>query len=288
MDIGPGDRIELAGQSYLVQRDAVERGFSYDDVKFWVKKCLLEANGEPRILKLVFHESFKLKIAGFDVRCYRSPSKEARILKLVQGDARFMQGQTVLDAAGNPVRIIEVVRGMRLDALAAQNTLPHPAYFREVLPGLLRHFLEACEAIAHLHANREIHGDICGDHLLLEHQSGRCRWIDFDYAFENTENPFGLDVYGLGDLLLFLCGRGHHSLQSLREKGWPDALLGGLSPDDYCLLYPNRLANLGKIYPYLPGQLNQVLMHFSAQSDVCYESVAEFLDELRPCLAGWF
>ena len=40
MSIGPGDVIALNGFNYLVHRDAVERGSSYKDTKFWVKKCM--------------------------------------------------------------------------------------------------------------------------------------------------------------------------------------------------------------------------------------------------------
>lgn len=85
MDIGPGDVIAVNDRHYLVSRDAVERGFAYEDVKFWVKKCRELESGEAKILKLVFHEHFDLGVGELKVRCYRSPRKEGRMLDLVRG-----------------------------------------------------------------------------------------------------------------------------------------------------------------------------------------------------------
>lgn len=115
MSIGPGDVIHVGGRHFLVHRDAVERGFAYKDTKFWVKKCMELETGAPKLLKLVFHERFHLSYGCVKIPCYRSPRKEARMLDLVRGDARFMQGRTALDAMGNPVRIIDIISGKRID-----------------------------------------------------------------------------------------------------------------------------------------------------------------------------
>jgi hypothetical protein len=44
------------------------------------------------------------------------------------------------------------------------------------------------------------------------------------------------------------------------------------------------VVNLRKIFPYIPEDLNRVLMHYSAASEVFYESVPELLADLEPCL----
>ena len=61
-----------------------------EDPKFWVKRCLELENGAFRILKLEFQESFDQHIGPLTIPCRRSAAKEARILRLVAGDARFM------------------------------------------------------------------------------------------------------------------------------------------------------------------------------------------------------
>jgi len=43
--------------------------------------------------------------------------------------------------------------------------------------------------------------------------------------------------------------------------------------------------NLRKLYPYIPVELNRVLLHFSAGSEVFYDSVEELTEDLRACRA---
>ncbi|WP_029896364.1 serine/threonine protein kinase [Desulfohalovibrio reitneri] len=284
MSVDHGDVIRLGGRHYLVLRDECEQRFGIDDPKYWVKRCREMESGERRILKLVFHETFPIKLGDFEIRCYRSPEKEARILNLVRGDLRFMQGETIPDAKGNPVRVLDIVRGRRLDLRVEDIDADHETYFHEHFPGILNKFMGACEAISFLHSRWEKHGDIRRDHLLVEYETGAYRWIDFDYAFDFHENPWGLDIFGLGNILLFLAGKGEHTTQNLAEKGFSDEVLSSLEPDDFTLMFANRLANLGKLYPYIPRELNNVLLHFSIGTYVFYDHVEEMLDELRPCL----
>jgi hypothetical protein len=76
-----------------------------------------------------------------------------------------------------------------------------------MLPEILEKFAESCRAIEFLHMHGENHGDIRRDHLWLEQGTGNYVWIDFDYTYEFQENPFGLDIFGLGNLLLYLVGK---------------------------------------------------------------------------------
>ncbi len=284
MEIGYGDVISIGGLHYLVLRDEAERCYGIEDPKYWVKRCLVLETGERAILKLVFHESFDLELGNLTIRCYRSPEKEARILDLVRGDLRFMQGKSRHDSAGNVVRILEVISGKRLDQAVYEIEADHKTYFREHFPGILEKFMGSCEAIAFLHGHGELHGDIRRDHLWIEHRTGRYRWIDFDYTYDFAESPFGLDIFGLGSLLVFLAGKGIYRIQELEEMGFGDRFLDSLTNEDFSLLYVNRIVNLKKIFPYIPDSLNNVLLHFSQGAEVFYESVDEFLADLRPCL----
>ncbi|MGB9712358.1 MAG: serine/threonine protein kinase [Dissulfurimicrobium sp.] len=280
MEISYGDVIALGGLHYLVLRDEAERSFGIEDPKYWVKRCTVLETGDRRILKLVFHESFPLQLGKLVVKCYRSPEKEARILALVRGDRRFMQGITIKDERGNPVRIIDIIRGKRLDETVADIEADHRTYFFEFFPEILEKFMGACEAIEFLHSKGEKHGDIRRDHLWIESGTGHYRWIDFDYTYDFHENPFGLDIFGLGSIFIFLAGKGIYNLQAIEGLGRIEARL---VPGDFSLLYPNRLVNLKKVFPYIPDELNRVCMHFSSDVEVFYESVDEFLRELDIC-----
>ncbi|MFW5730801.1 MAG: serine/threonine protein kinase [Desulfonatronovibrionaceae bacterium] len=279
--ISYGDVIELESRHFLVLRDEAERRFGMEDPKFWVKRCRVLETGSRAILKLVFHEKFNQQIGPVVINCYRSPEKESRILDLVRGDGRFMQGETVRDEAGNPVRIIEVINGKSLDNIVEDLDMGHEQYFHEEFPEILQKFLQTCQAIGYLHNHGEKHGDIRRDHIFVERGTRAYRWIDFDYAYESVENPFGLDVFGLGGILLFAAGKGVHESQALAGTDQGGAVLAKTTPDDFSLLFPNRLVNLKTLFPYIPESLNRVLMHFSRGTCVAYETVPEMLEDLE-------
>ncbi len=284
MALEPGDVLELQGRRYVLKGVEYEGRFGLDDEpKHWVKRAIDWEDGSAKVIKLVFYEEFDLPIGELKVRCFRSPDKESRILRLVEGHPNFMQGLTLRDVAGNNVRVLDRVRGVplnkRLDALR----LSHQEYHQRHLRALLAGMVEALEAIAFLHAHQERHGDIRRDHLFVESEGGLLRWIDFDYNFELKENPFGLDLFGLGNVLCYVVGRGIPTLHEIKQNRPQDLDLldtGDLSP-----VIPSRIFNLRKLYPYLPEQLNRVLMHFSAASPVYYESVPEILADLLPALS---
>lgn len=284
MDIDYGDVILLGGEHYLVLKNEMERRFGIEDPKYWVKRVRHMESNTPRILKLVFYEKFPMKIGPFEIKCYRSPKKEARILDLVRGDRRFMQGVTHKDEKGNAVRVLDIVRGRRLDVVVHKIEADHYTYFHEHFPDILEKYIGACEAIRFLHNHDEKHGDVRRDHLWVEYDSGDYRWIDFDYAFELYENPFGLDVFGLGSILVYLVGKANITMSCAREAGMLECLEADLEPDDYSVVIGNRVVNLKKIYDYIPKELNNVLMHFSSGSRVFYESVDELLIDMTAAL----
>lgn len=279
MDIDYGDVIAVGGRHYLVHKNESERRFGLEDPKYWVKKCECLETGERKLVKLVFHEQFPMTIGSYTIRCFRSPQKEARILALVAGDVRFMQGETFPDAAGNAVRVIEPVVGRSLDNEVEALDMPHETYFHTVFPGMLKKFVGACEALSFLHGNFEQHGDVRRDHIFVEYATGNWRWIDFDYSFEFKENPFGLDLFGLGNILLFLTGKGDHTVQSCGFSS------GDVGANDCSILFPNRLVNLRRLFPYVPVKLNAILGRFSSGAEVFYDSAAELVADLADCCA---
>jgi hypothetical protein len=228
----------------------------------------------------VFHEEFVQQLGSVSIRSFRSEIKEARILELVKDDPRFMHGFSVTDEAGNLVRVLSMIRGRRLDLVVQGQPGDHREYFDSGLRDMLRLFVSACEGIGFLHDHHELHGDVRRDHLWFESSTGIVRWIDFDYAYEAGANPFALDLFGLGNVLLFIVGKQIYTPGVFNDMDGRAAI----GPDDFSLIYKNRLVNLRCLFPYIPKKLNQVLMHFSAGAGVYYESVNEFLADLRPCL----
>jgi len=277
-----GDIILVDGRYFLVTGYTREGRFGVDEqIKPWVPRVEDLASGEKRILKLVFHETFDITLGSFTIPCYRNPEKEARILELVRDHPHFMQGEAVLDEAGNLVRILEIIGGSRLDKYIHRSNLPHREYFFRELPAILRQFLDCVAAIDFLHRHGFRHGDIRRDHILVERGSGLFRWIDFDYDFYMPERPFALDIYELGNLLMYLTARGnYHPREILNDPNLGEETLQRLEPGDYALLSRNRVVNLQKLFPYIPTELNNIFLHFSTATTVFYDTAAEFLDDL--------
>ena len=287
ISIGPGDYIEVADQRFLVKGEQRENRFGIEDPKFWVKNAIDCNSQERKILKLYYLETFSTQLGGVKIPCYRNPWKEGEILKLVEGHPSFMQGKTYTDAVNNPVRVLDIVRGTNFLNYLDQFKLPHKTFFWTVLPDILRRLIDAFKAIGHLHANGYRHGDIRNDHLYVNRGSSHYIWIDFDYDFDLMENPFSLDIFGLGNLLTYAIGKGFHELYLIRNDPYVYGdLIDQLTPEDFSLLHKSRLVNLQKLYPYIPTMLNNILRHFSSGAHVFYESVDEITEDLEGYLAS--
>jgi serine/threonine protein kinase len=275
-----GDVVILGGRPYLIRHNAKEGRFGVDDeIKFWVKRSIDLESGSLKIIKLVFYEAFKTRIGGIEFECFRSPKKEARILDKVAGHDNFMHGYSIEDEESNLIRVLDYIFGKSLHAYIESLQMDHKSYFYNFFPSILSNFMGSIEAIRFLHQLGEKHGDIRRDHILIDRNSGRYRWIDFDFNYRHRENIYGYDLFGLGNVLVFLVGMGDVLLPDLKKQNHP--ALEGLREEDLNIVFNNRVTNLKKIYPYIPESLNRVLMHFSKGTNWFYETTTQLLDDLR-------
>jgi hypothetical protein len=273
------DVVVLNGVPFFVRNNEREGRFGLDDEpKFWVKRSINLLTGETKILKWVFKEQFNVKIGTLVFECVRNPHKEARILELVRGRDDFMQGRTVPDSAGNPLRILDYIHGRTIAQITLSLGKDHEDFFYHYYPALLEEYIGMVKAIRFLHESGEKHGDIRRDHVIKDEATGRYRWIDFDFNYRHGENRFGYDLFGLGNILMYITGRGDVIRQRLLHDD--PHTLDRLSGDDMNIVFHNRVANLQKVYPYIPAALNQVLMHFSTGAKVFYDTTNELLDDL--------
>lgn len=282
MDLETGDVMVLEDRPYLISRNEKEAGYGMDnDPKFWVKRTLDLESGETKIVKLVFFEEFIQKIGGFDVRFFRSPEKEAEILEAVSHHPNFMHGSWTRDSAGNNVRIIDFIRGPSLLKMVSGFDCSYETYFWQKLPSLLTGFIDCLAALSYLHDHDLVHGDVHWNHIMWDRETSLFRWIDFDYAYNFPENPFGADIVGVGNILANLIGQGPIYYHDIRHNKKFADRVDVLVPEDFSILQGNRLMNLKKIFPHIPESLNNILLHFSGYSDVFYESVDEISADLQ-------
>jgi hypothetical protein len=277
-----GDIVILNDTPYLIRHNAKEGRFGLDDeVKFWVKRAIDLTTGETKIIKLVFYETFMARIGDIEFECFRSPKKEARILKMIGNHPNFMHGFSVRDDHNNVIRILDLIYGRTIadHVRDLASRIDHEMYFYQHFPEILDKYIECVEAIGFLHERGEKHGDIRRDHILVDRETGRFRWIDFDYNFRHRENIYSYDLFGLGNVFMFLVGMGDVLVQELKKTNHP--ALGDLSNDDTNIVFNNRIANLIKIFPYIPENLNRILMHFSKSTHVFYDHTLQLLDDLH-------
>ena len=280
-----GDVILLKEHPYLIRNTEREGRFSIDDEpKFWVRRAIDLFDGSLKIIKLVFHERFVIRVGDLSFECVRSPRKEARILDLIRGHRNFMQGTSVEDSAGNIIRIIDFIHGKTISDIVLELGKTHEEYFSVHFPAVLDDFIELVEAIRFLHLHGEKHGDIRRDHVIRDRQSGIYRWIDFDFNYEHREKVFGFDLFGLGNILSYLVGRGDVTTQDLKTGNFP--AFDRLTTDDLNIIFTNRVVNLKKIYPYIPDCLNRTLLHFSCGTHIYYDNTDQLLDDLQEVRAA--
>jgi hypothetical protein len=273
------DVVVLGGVPYFVRNNEREGRFGLEDEpKFWVKRSVNLIDGSIKVLKWVFKERFEARIGSLVFECVRSPQKEARILELVRGREDFMQGTTELDSAGHPLRILDYIRGRTLSQIVPGLGADHEDYFYNHFPIVFDEYVGIVEAIGFLHGHGEKHGDIRRDHLIKDETTGRYRWIDYDFNYRHGESRFAYDLFGLGNILVFITGRGDVTTNRLLRDA--PGILDRLTDDDVNIVFHNRVSNLKKVYPYIPESLNRVLMHFSAGAQVYYEMTEELLEDL--------
>lgn len=287
VNIDYGDIIHVDDRYLLVVGYTREGRFGVDEQpKQWVPKVYDLVSGERNIVKLVFHERYVIRLGDLEVTCYRSPEKEAQVIELTRGNPSFMQGYAALDAVGNLVRILDIVNGRRLDKAVYSMGDSHRDYFENYLPDVLRRFLVSVESIVMLHSHGLKHGDIRRDHIFVDRSDGHFCWIDFDYDFYLPERPYAMDLFGLGNVLLFLLGQNTFRPTALLENPlFGEKVFNSLDTGDLALVAQDRVFNLKKIYPYIPEPLNDILLYFSTGTDVMYDTVDEFCEDLHRAVA---
>ena len=144
--INRGDVLLLDGSYYVISGNARERSFGLDDEpKYWVKHGYEVATGRRKVIKMVFLEQFDLRYGGHTIRCFRSPAKEGRALKSVEGNPCFMQGRTTVTEENSEVRIIDYITGVTLWDKIEGSGATHEEYFHEFLPHLFPVFKNAVD-----------------------------------------------------------------------------------------------------------------------------------------------
>ena len=273
------DIVILDNRPFLIRHNQKEGRFGLDDQpKFWVKSAIDLSDGSKKIIKLVFHERFQARIGDLLFDCARSSSKEARILNLVQEHINFMHGYSVQDTASNLVRVIDFIPGQTMADYAYTEEIKHEEYFTTSFPSILKEYIEAVRAILFLHRHNEIHGDIRRDHLLRDTTSHRFRWIDFDYAHGPNENKFVHDIFGLGNIVMYIAGGRDITKQVLKDE--MPHIRSTIAEDDFNIVFHNRIANLRKVFPYIPEALNRIFLHFSMGTTFYYDNTEQLLEDL--------
>ncbi len=282
LKITRGCIVRLGGRDYIIKGNEYERRFGIQDQpKYWVFSAFDMETGRKKIIKTVFHEEFNVHIGVFKIHCYRSPEKEAKVLDLVRGDERFMQGYTALDDQKNHVRIIDFIPGKTLFNYIFNVPKPHEQYYYEDLPGILWKLIDCVEAIELLHENKLCHGDIRNDHIIIDAETGKYRWIDFDL----NQHVSDFDLWSIGNILNYAAGKGITAFNNvLKSELFSPEVKQSLTGDDASGFFEYRIMNLAKLYPYISPKLSDMLLHFTVRPEKTYINMRGFVEDFHELL----
>lgn len=282
MNIYRGQVLELEGKYFLITGNIYESRFGLnDEPKYWVKKAVDMETQKRKIIKLVYNEEFHVRVGPLKIRCYRTQRKESQVLELVNGHPCFMQGHALFDAAGNEVRVIDYIQGKSLHGQIFEMNMPHEEYFFTIFPGILKNLMDCFKAIQFIHENGLCHGDIRNDHIMIETGTGCYRWIDFDL----TQDFSDFDIWSIGNVLQFCSGMGMRTFHEvIKSKDFPDSVKMKLNSDDASAFYRHRIMNLKKLFSYIPDKLNNILLHFTTNTNRFYESVDQIVSDMSSAL----
>jgi len=281
-----GQVIRLEGKKLLVSGQVYEPRFGLEDQpKFWVKRGYDLDSGHQVIIKLEFYEEFVAHFGSYRIPCYRSPEKESEVLRLVAGDSRFMQGQTLIDDSGNNVRVLKFIYGKTLFDQIREMEIGHEEYYHTHLAPILKKLVGCLEAIQILHDDDLSHGDIRNDHIIIEEGTREFRWIDFDLCQDVMFDPYktftAFDVWSFGNVLQFVIGMGLTTFRDILDIGrFSTDIITSLNTTDAGAFHHYRLMNLKKIYPYISERLNTILMRFSMSAEDYYWTVTDLRRDL--------
>ena len=286
-NINYDDILILQDIPYFIRNCCKEGRFGIGEQdKYWVRRAIDLTSGQLKIIKMVYHENFTITVGDMSIDFVRSPRKEGRILHKVTGHPNFMQGITVNDNSGNIIRIIDFINGRSWHEIIPTLGRDHEDYYYNFLPKMLQDFIELILAIGFLHSHGEIHGDIRVDHIFRDKDNTLDKWIDFDYSYMmHGESHFGFDLFGILDILLYLSGRGHVTMQNVSTKMKEHDLKRlDLYESDLNLIVKGRIMNLKKIYPYISERLNKILLYASIGRDDFYDSTGQIAHDLQEVL----
>lgn len=283
MSLTGGMVLRIEGNDYFITGEATEGRFGIDDQpKFWVKFGYDLEDGARKVIKLVFYEDFTSREGVFLIKGHRSPTKEAHCIELMKDHPRFMQGVAVRDRAGNLVRVLDFVKGKSLFVTLTELKMDHEHYFHQVFPGVMGQVIECISALEELEAKGEHHGDVRNDHIIIDKDTGVYKWIDFDFDVSYED----YDIWSCGNIITFAVAKRVISFQEVMRhpQHFPDCGDCTLTADDALLFYKYRVANLRKLFPYIPEKLNRILMNFSQSTYFFYDTYADLISDLKEAM----
>lgn len=282
MSIHRGHIIRVEGKDFIVRGNMREPRFGIDDQpKYWVFSAIELETGQEKIIKTVFKEEFTVHIGIFKIRCYRSPDKESDVLMICKGDTRFMQGYTCFDEKENNIRIIDYIRGKKFFHYIPSIDKAHEQYFYEDLPIILWKLYESIIAISHLHKLNLCHGDIRNDHIIIDVETDKYRWIDFDLKQDVTD----FDLWSIGNIISYAVAKGIKTFKSvLKSNEFSEKIKCSLSSEDSSAFYEYRIMNHKKLFPYIPENLSNILQHFTIKPKAYYSNIDEFTKDYHKML----
>jgi len=207
-------------------------------------------------------------------------AREAEVLNLLSKTPldNFCQGRSFLDEKGNRVNVIGNIEGSALYDIVRNIAQEPEEYFIRHFIVFAEKLLIAAKAIEAFHKEfHQAHGDVHSGNIIIEENTGRPFWIDFQIEGDMMH----LDIDGLVRTLLFLV---------LKPEGDSDVYEIGDFPDEEFAQWEiswdgDTIVNAKRLRGYIPDRLNNMFLKTSNARQGAYKNAHEFITDLENVIA---
>ena len=275
------DVVILGGVPYFVRNNEREGRFGLEDEpKFWVKRSINLLTGETEGPEVGLQGALRGQDREPRVRMRAEPPEGGADPGTGPRQGGFHAGDDGAGLRRPPASHPRL--HPRQDALpdrAHCSGQDHEDFFYDHFPIVLDEYVGIVEAIRFLHQSGEKHGDIRRDHLIKDETTGRYRWIDYDFNYRHGESRFAYDLFGLGNILVFITGRGDVTTNRLLAAGARHPGPADRRRCEHRVPQPRRQSEKDlSLHPRIPEPGAACI--FPRGPQVYYETTEELLEDL--------
>lgn len=229
-------------------------------------------------------ESGKSVVLKFQGKGKKCSGYERDFFAKVPSHDNIVRGYSLVDESGDILIVTEFTEGEKLQDYLSEFGVDHKRYFLESFPEILNNFMGAIRGVEHIVKNG-FYNEFAIYHIWIDKKTGRYILFDFDLpstelsklqALKDLESSTISNIGG--SLCEIVAPLGIYEYEAVHdEEMYFDEL--GITDADFNEY--NLLVDLQKVYPYIPDELNKILLRFGRDASNPYTSISELYSDLE-------